>query len=108
MTFFGWADGIADALFNISLPEGAMRRRAPHRGCGTTRTRGISLFNIGGGVRTGDDVERAKLLFGANARPLLHLKQVFAPSRSSGSVPLPVRKRPADSLLPPYHSTAHD
>ena len=22
MTFFGWADGIADALFNISLPEG--------------------------------------------------------------------------------------
>ena len=82
VTLFGWADGIADALFNISLPEGRDAASALLiEGAERLGSRGISILNIGGGVRSGDDVERAKQLFGASARPLLHLKQVFAPRR---------------------------
>jgi hypothetical protein len=108
VTFFGWADGIADALFNVSLPEGRDAATALLiEGAERLRTRGVSLLNIGGGVRPGDDVERAKQLFGARARPLLHLKQVFAPSRfrrlctAAGS-----DASGRTAFFPPYHSPA--
>ena len=110
VTFFGWADGVADALFNISLPEGRDAATALLiEGAERLRTRDVSLLNIGGGVRPGDDVERAKQLFGASAWPLLRLKQVFAPSRfrrlcdaagAEASVPTP--------YFPPYHARTHD
>ena len=110
VTFFGWADGIADALFNMSLPEGRDAATALLiEGAERLRTRGISLLNIGGGVRPGDDVERAKQLFGASARPLLHLKQVFAPGRfrrlctAAGA-----EASGPTAFFPPYHSPARD
>jgi hypothetical protein len=82
VTLFGWANGVADALFNITLPEGRDAATALLvEGAERLSTRGISLLNIGGGVRPGDDVERAKQLFGASTRPLLRLKQIFAPNR---------------------------
>jgi hypothetical protein len=106
VTVFGWADGSADALFNISLPEGRDAATALLiEGAERLSARGISLLNIGGGVRPGDDVERAKLLFGATARPLLHLKQVFAPNRfrqlcaASGA-----EASEPTAFFPPYHS----
>jgi hypothetical protein len=109
VSFFGWADGSADALFNISLPEGRDAATALLiEGAELLRARGISLLNIGGGVRPGDDVERAKQLFGASTRPLLHLKQVFAPDRfrrlcaASG-----VEASGSEGFFPPYHSPVH-
>jgi Acetyltransferase (GNAT) domain len=108
VTFFGWADGVADALFNISLPEGRDAATALLiEGAERLSTRGISLLNIGGGIRPGDDVERAKQLFGATAQPLLHMKQVFAPNRfnqlcaaAGAEVSGPT------GFFPPYHSQA--
>ena len=110
VTFFGWADGIADALFNISLPEGRDAATALLiEGAERLRTRGISLLNIGGGVRPGDDVERAKQLFGASARPLLHLKQVFAPSRFRRLCTAAGAEASGQTaFFPPYHSPARD
>ena len=110
VTFFGWADGIADALFNISLPEGRDAATALLiEGAERLRTRGISLLNIGGGVRPGDDVERAKQLFGASARPLLHLKQVFAPSRFRRLCAAAGAEASGQTaFFPPYHSPARD
>ena len=97
VTLFGWAGGVADALFNISLPEGRDAATALLiEGAERLGTRDVSLLNIGGGVRSGDDVERAKQLFGASARPLLRLKQVFAPGRFRQlcDAAAPARKRP--------------
>jgi hypothetical protein len=110
VTFFGWADGIADALFNISLPEGRDAATALlTEGAERLRTRGISLLNIGGGIRRGDDVERAKQLFGASARPLLHLKQVFAPSRFRQLCAAAGTEAPdSTAFFPPYHAPARD
>jgi hypothetical protein len=110
VTFFGWADGVADALFNISLPEGRDAATALLiEGAERLRTRGISLLNIGGGVRPGDDVERAKQLFGATARPLLRLKQVFAPSRFRQlSAAAGAEASEPTAFFPPYHSPVHD
>ena len=110
VTFFGWADGIADALFNISLPEGRDAATALLiEGAERLGTRGISLLNIGGGVRSGDDVERAKQLFGASARPLLHLKQVFAPGRFERLCAAAGAEASGQTtFFPPYHSPAHD
>jgi hypothetical protein len=106
VTFFGCEDVVADLLFNISLPEGRDAATALLiEGAERLRSRGVSLLNIGGGVRPGDNVERAKQLFGASARPLLHLKQVFAPSRfrqlcaAAGME----ASRPT-AFFPPYHS----
>jgi Acetyltransferase (GNAT) domain len=109
VTFLGWAEGVADALFNISLPEGrdaatALLIEAAER----LSTRGISLLNLGGGVRPGDDVERAKQLFGATARPLLHLKQVFAPSRFRQLCAAAGAETSETAFFPPYHSPVHD
>ena len=82
VTLFGRAGGVADALFNIALPEGRDAATALLiEGAERLRQRDVSLLNIGGGIRPGDDVERVKQLFGASARPLLRLKQVFAPGR---------------------------
>lgn len=106
VTFLGWANGVADALFNISLPEGRDAATALLvEGAERLAARGVSRLNIGGGVRPGDDVERAKELFGATARPLLRLQQVFAPSRfvelcaAAGAEP-----SGATGFFPPYHS----
>jgi hypothetical protein len=106
VTLFGWTHGIADLLFNISLPEGRDAATALLiEGAERLGTRGISLLNIGGGVRPGDGVERAKQLFGATERPLLHLKQVFAPSRfrqlcaAAGT-----EASGPTAFFPPYHS----
>jgi hypothetical protein len=110
VTFFGWADGIADALFSISLPEGRDAATALLiEGAERLGTRGISLLNIGGGVRPGDDVERAKQLFGASARPLLHLKQVFARSRFERLCTAAGAEASGQTdFFPPYHSPARD
>jgi hypothetical protein len=110
VTLFGWADGTADALFNISLPEGRDAATALLiEGAERLSARGISLLNIGGGVRPGDDVERAKQLFGASARPLLHLKQVFAPSRFRRlCTAAGVEASGQTTFFPPYHSPARD
>jgi hypothetical protein len=110
VTLFGWAHGIGDALFNISLPEGRDAATALLiEGADRLRVRGISLLNIGGGVRAGDTVEQAKQLFGARVRPLLHLKQVFAASRfrqlcaaAGAGAPGPT------TFFPPYHSSPRD
>lgn len=106
VTLLGWANGVADALFNISLPEGRDAATALLvEGAERLAARGVSRLNIGGGVRPGDDVERAKELFGATERPLLRLQQVFAPSRfvelctAAGVAP-----SGADGFFPPYHS----
>jgi hypothetical protein len=106
VTLFGWADGAADALFNISLPEGRDAATALLiEGAERLSTRGVSLLNIGGGVRSGDDVERAKKLFGASARPLLTFKQVFAPDRFRKLVA--ASDAEATTFFPPYHSPVH-
>jgi hypothetical protein len=109
VTFFGWADGAADALFNISLPEGRDAATALLiEGAERLSTRGVSLLNIGGGVRSGDDVERAKQLFGATARPLLDLKQVFAPSRFRKlCAAFDAEASGPTAFFPPYHSPRH-
>jgi hypothetical protein len=105
-TLFGWANGVADALFNISLPEGRDAATALLvEGAERLSERGVAGLNIGGGVRPGDDVERAKKLFGATARPLLRLRQVFAPGRfvelcaAAG-----VEPSGAGGFFPPYHA----
>jgi hypothetical protein len=109
VTLFGWADDAADGLFNISLPEGRDAATALIiEGAERLSTRGISLLNIGGGVRPGDDVERAKQLFGATTRPLLHLKQVFAPSRFGQlCAAAGAEASGPTAFFPPYHSRAH-
>src|SRR5204863_8213027 len=61
VTLFGWADGVADALFNISLPEGRDAATALLiDGAERLRTPGISLLNISRGVRLGKHLERAQ------------------------------------------------
>ena len=110
VTLFGWADGIADALFNISLPEGRDAATALLiEGAERLRTRGISLLNIGGGVSRGDNVERAKQLFGASALPLLHLREVFAPNRFRRLCTAAGTETSGQTgFFPPYHSPARD
>ena len=80
-------------------------RRYSSRGRSASATRGISLLNIGGGVRPGDDVEQAKQLFGASARPLLRLKQVFAPTRFDElCAASDAEASGPTAFFPPYHS----
>jgi len=106
VTLFGWADGVADLLFNVSLPEGRDAATALLiEGAERLGTRGLSLLNIGGGVRPGDGVERAKQLFGATTQPLLHLKQVFAPSRFRQlCAAAGMEASGPTAFFPPYHS----
>ena len=108
VTFFGWADGMADALFNISLPEGRDAATALLiEGAERLGKQGISLLNIGGGVRPGDNVERAKQLFGASTLPLLHLKEVFAPNRFRRLCTAAGAEASGQTaFFPPYHSPA--
>jgi hypothetical protein len=112
VTLFGWAGGVADALFNISLPEGRDAATALLvEGAERLRKRDVSLLNIGGGVRAGDDIERAKQLFGARARPLLRLKQVFAPARFRQLCDAAGADADASgptTFFPPYHAPSHD
>jgi hypothetical protein len=79
---FALSTTIADALFNISLPEG--RDAASPllwEGALRLRARGISVLNIGGGIRQGDSVAQAKHYYGARVLPLQCLKQVFDADR---------------------------
>ena len=73
---------IADALFNISLPEG---RDAPvplmWEGALRLQDRSIPVLNMGGGVRQGDSVAQSKHHYGARVLPLRCLKQVYLPDR---------------------------
>jgi hypothetical protein len=73
---------IADAVFNISLPEGR-DAQAPllWEAALRLRTRGISILNVGGGIRRGDSVAQAKSYYGARVLPLRCLKQVYNPDR---------------------------
>ena len=75
---FGYAGSIAEALFNISLPKGRM---PPLRSCGRgalhLESLGITMLNMGGGVRQGDSIAEAKHQFGAQVIPLCALKQVY-------------------------------
>jgi hypothetical protein len=82
MTLFGYSSGFADALFNISLPEGRDAATALMiEGAERLSARGVSLLNMGGGVHPGDSLEVAKRLFGARPTRLLQLKQVFSLER---------------------------
>ena len=110
VTLFGWADGPADALFNISLPEGRDAATALLiEGAERLGQRGISLLNIGGGVRPGDGIDQAKQLFGASARPLLHLKEVFEPSRFRRlCTAVGAEASLRAGFFPPYHSPLRD
>ena len=110
VTVFGWADGIADALFNISLPEGRDAATALLiEGAERLSARGISLLNIGGGARAGDRVEQAKQLFGASSGPLLHLKQIFAPTRFEQlCAAAGTQASGANAFFPPYHAPVRD
>lgn len=79
---FGFARHLADALFNVSIPEGRDAATALiWEGARRLRSRNIEFLNMGGGARAGDTVEAAKRQFDAFVRPLLHMKQVFQPGR---------------------------
>jgi len=79
---FAHATSIADALFNISLPEGK-DAQAPllWEGALRLRSRGICTLNLGGGIRRGDNVGQSKRYYGAHVVPLQCLKQVYDPHR---------------------------
>lgn len=77
-TVFVHAGAVAEALFNISLPEGRdaatllMWTGALH-----LQSLGITMLNMGGGVQQGDSVAAAKRQFGAQVLPLRSLKQIY-------------------------------
>ena len=110
VSLFGWAGSSADFLFNISLPDGRDAATALLiEGAERLRNRGISLLNIGGGVHPDDTVEQAKQQFGARTRPLLHLREVFAPSRFGGLCAAAGAEASGQmAFFPPYHSPARD
>jgi hypothetical protein len=82
VTVFGYSDTIADALFNISIPEGRDAATSlMWEGALRFKKRGITVLNMGGGVRQGDSIAQAKQLFGARVLPLRCLKQVYLADR---------------------------
>lgn len=75
---FGFAGRLADALFNVSVPEGRDAATALMvEGARRLRARKVEMLNMGGGVRPGDSVEASKRQFHAIVQPLLRLKQVL-------------------------------
>jgi hypothetical protein len=82
VTVFTHSETIADALFNVSLPEGRDAATSlMWEGALRLRMRGINTLNMGGGARQGDSVAQAKQRFGARVLPLRCLKQVYLPDR---------------------------
>lgn len=79
-TIFCYSSYAADALFNISIPEGRdVATSLMWEGVRRLRDLGVPALNMGGGVRPGDTVAQSKLRFGATVRPLSCLKQIYDP-----------------------------
>jgi len=104
-TLFGFAGRLADALFNISVPEGRDAATALMiEGARRLRGRGAEVLNMGGGVRPGDSVEASKRQFNAIEQPLLRMKQVL----DSGTFAVLCHRVGTDpsapsSYFPPYY-----
>lgn len=102
---FGWAGEIADAPFNVSLPEGRdAATPLMWAGANLLRTRGVRFLNMGGGARPGDGIETSKRRFNCMTRHAGRIRQVFRPEVFDRLT----RKVPTEntSFFPPYHSAA--
>jgi hypothetical protein len=75
---FGFTRWAGDCLLNVATPEG--RRHSTSllwNGILELKARGVPLLNLGGGVRPGDSVARAKQRFGPTRVPFRSVKQVY-------------------------------
>ncbi len=110
VTLFGMGSDTADALFNISIPEG--RDAATilmWEGAKRLAERGIVLLNMGGGVKPNDSVENSKRRFNGIETPLLRVKIVADPlayaaaCKAAGCDP-----SSRAGYFPPYHKPSVD
>jgi hypothetical protein len=75
VTLFAYTDGIADYLFNISLPEGRHHSTALiWHGVNYLKSKKIQILNLGGG---GEGIAEYKKRFGSKTLPLRCLKQIY-------------------------------
>jgi hypothetical protein len=82
VTLFGYAGRLADALYNVSTPAGRTAASAlMWEGAKRLRAQGIRLLNMGGGLATGDNVDKSKSGFKGLVRPMRRLKIVFDDAR---------------------------
>jgi hypothetical protein len=105
-TVFAYSDTISDAFFNISLPEGRDAATSlMWEGALRLKDLGITVLNMGGGVRQGDSVAQAKQRFGARVLPLRCLKQIYLPDRFSELCKLAgVNPAERTGYFPPYRA----
>jgi hypothetical protein len=97
----------ADALFNISLPEGRRHSAALHwYGVDYFKAMGVPILNLGGGVRANDRLAEFKERFGGKKLALSCLKQVYD-AATYADLCVRVGADPTDrtGYFPPYRST---
>ncbi len=103
VTVFGFTPYAADGLYNVSFArDTSFSTVLIWAAIQELRARRIPLLNLGGGLRPHDGLARYKQYFGASARPLFCLKQVFDPIRFSELC----RSAGVDEscgYFPPYH-----
>ena len=78
VTVFAYTPTIADALFNVSTPEGRQYSALLiWYGVCQLASLGVPMLNLGGGIRPADGVAEFKRRFNPGQYPLQALKQVF-------------------------------
>jgi hypothetical protein len=78
VSLFGWTKDCGDFLYNVSVP-GAERHSASLIWAGVRQliSAGVPVLNLGGGVAEGDSLAEFKERFGAEARPLESVQQIY-------------------------------
>jgi len=105
VSIFGYTAHCADCWYTVSKGEGARFSKALlWSGVRELRALGVSLLNMGGGVRRGDGMAAFKRRFGAVKRELGSLQLIFQPELYSELC----RSNPAShgSYFPAYHAPA--
>jgi hypothetical protein len=105
ITMFGIAGGLADYLFNISIPSGqAASAGLLWAGMRKLRASGCRTLNLGGGIRPDDNVAEFKRRFGGKSVPLVSFKQIFRPEAFAMLCRVACVSPVTDGFFPPYHA----